>query len=72
MKYLLIALMFVPSVLSAEWKFSHNDYYIPKTETQAIEYSTLMNGDVKDTEKYIRLSREIVSPTLENYTDLFL
>lgn len=70
MKYLLITLLFIPSILSADWKFKNYEYYIPKVEVQAISASSLMAGDTLETERYKKLSRDKTSSTLENYTEV--
>ena len=63
MKYLLIALLFLPSILSAD--ITGYEYIIPKTESVIIGYSCLMGGDVEYKERYKKLSRDKISTTLD-------
>jgi hypothetical protein len=62
---LLIALLFVPSILLAETV--GYEYYIPKTETTIIQESNLMTGLVEDKERYKKIRRSTISTTLDNY-----
>ena len=57
---ILIALLFIPTLAYAEI-----EYTIPKDEPIIISYTNLMDGEVKETEKYKTLKRDKVSTTLE-------
>ena len=63
----ILLLLFVPSILSAE--IVGYEYYVPKTETQAISDMSLMTGTKSETEKYQTLTRKDVSTTLDSYVE---
>lgn len=66
MKYLLISLMFIPSLCFAE-KIVGYEYYIPPAQTQAISDSKVMSGSIEEKERWTKLTRTTISTTMNNY-----
>jgi len=63
---LLIALLFVPSILFAETIVGY-EYYMQPIQKEAIADSKIMAGSIEEKERWTKLSRPIISPTMDNY-----